>query len=489
MPGFQSRWSTTPRRHPKSTPLSRYWKDTPPFSAMRSHPVANVIYSALCEVTGDEICNPIRLCISPNASVMHLSSAGGWKDRSPVSSFWNLNDDTAEGFQSANIDVGLKGIVYHSVIEDDRKLIWVADEDRVKSFAWPNTSTSDQKALPMHTLDSPCRGPLHATNDRVFRAGKGFAATWKIDELETHGPDGDNAIGQMDGGSDGEDEDENDIEHSKGSQSTARVTFSNTSLEPSYWAPHPSKAGHMLCVSDSARSEVYSCHALDLESGKIVDNYLGHGGTVNNISTSAADPNVFLTSSDDGYVRLFDTRHHLPVLTLNVGKSSDGCDAAVLCHPDGVPSIFTGSGKTEHITLWDVRAKTACYELATGNNAVHSMVWDSARNTLYAATECRYIDRLGRNYDYRPARIPRDQRGRYGADDDGNDDDEDLEDDDEDLEDDRAWPKDAFHGESYFGYTFDAARHTIFKYHFKADANTDIVPEDGQATVGDGDGW
>lgn len=95
------------------------------------------------------------------------------------------------------------------------------------------------------------------------------------------------------------------------------------------------------------------------------------------------------------------------------------------------------------------------------------MAWDADRNTLYAATECRYIDRLGRNYDYRPAKLPKDQldqyRGDMGEAIEGEDEDEDESEDNQEDWHDRAWPKNAFHGESYWGYTFDAARHTICK--------------------------
>lgn len=35
------------------------------------------------------------------------------------------------------------------------------------------------------------------------------------------------------------------------------------------------------------------------------------------------------------------------------------------------------------------------------------MAWDSRNNSLYAATECEYLDPYGRNNDYRVARTPR----------------------------------------------------------------------------------
>jgi len=86
------------------------------------------------------------------------------------------------------------------------------------------------------------------------------------------------------------------------------------------------------------------------------------------------------------------------------------------------------------------------YELSTGNNAVVGMAWDAGHNSLYAVTECHYMDRLGRNHDYRRAKVPREQ---------GSEDDE--------LEgyEGRCWPKRAHHGEDYFGYLFDAGDHRI----------------------------
>lgn len=121
--------------------------------------------------------------------------------------------------------------------------------------------------------------------------------------------------------------------------------------------------------------------------------------------------------------------------------------------------------------MWDIRAQTAVYELATGNNAVTSMVWDSKRNSLYAATECNYIDRNGIHYEYRKAKIPKTsvQKSKglnveVGGDDEEADDDDDDDDDDnnyDESDDEWAWPKKAFHKEDYFGYTFDAGEHRI----------------------------
>ena len=35
---------------------------------------------------------------------------------------------------------------------------------------------------------------------------------------------------------------------------------------------------------------------------------------------------------------------------------------------------------------WDIRARAAVYELATGNNAVRALSWDAKRSALYATS-------------------------------------------------------------------------------------------------------
>ena len=91
-----------------------------------------------------------------------------------------------------------------------------------------------------------------------------------------------------------------------------------------------------------------------------------------------------------------------------------------ILHVDRSPVIFTGgTHKTQSIKVWDPRAKKLVYELATGNNAVHSLAWDAPRATLYAVTECDAMDRMGYRHDYRQARIRdfkiRDRRGQPPA--------------------------------------------------------------------------
>lgn len=144
---------------------------------------------------------------------------------------------------------------------------------------------------------------------------------------------------------------------------------------------------------------------------------------------------------------------------------------SVVCHThDYATALFTGGSKTERIQMWDIRARRTVYELATGNNAVASMAWDKHRSTLWAATECEYMDRNGTRHEYRKARIRRDgtenlnNADAEGFSDGGSDEDSDEEEEEGYLDEDEhdcCWPNHAYHGEDYFGYTFDAGDHRI----------------------------
>ncbi|OBZ65326.1 hypothetical protein A0H81_14795 [Grifola frondosa] len=151
----------------------------------------------------------------------------------------------------------------------------------------------------------------------------------------------------------------------------------------------------------------------------------------------------------------------------------------IFIHPDGIPTLFTAGQETQQIKMWDIRARAAVYELATGNNAVNTMAWDSRRSTLYAATECLNMDRLGRTFDYRKARIPKWAQMRE---------DEDMEDEDDWAE--HCWPKQAYHCENFFGYAFDAGEHRpLYGYTFKEDADMTKVPVYGHAYLDEEDMW
>ena len=100
------------------------------------------------------------------------------------------------------------------------------------------------------------------------------------------------------------------------------------------------------------------------------------------------------------------------------------------------------------------------YELSSGNNWVRSLAWDAPRATLYAATECFYVDRLGYHHDYRPAKInngkPDSTKTMELPDTEDEDDDFGDEDEDEYDPEGKCWLSGARHDESSFGVAHDA---------------------------------
>jgi hypothetical protein len=135
-------------------------------------------------------------------------------------------------------------------------------------------------------------------------------------------------------------------------------------------------------------------------------------------------------------------------------------------------AIFTGQEESEQIKMWDIRARTAVYELATGNNAVVALAWDNTHHSLYAATECHYVDRMGGHHGYRKAEIPKPRTenlasGEAYDEESGDNTEADGDDGDEDASFGNKWPRKAMHSEDYFGYPFDAAGHRLCTFSSK----------------------
>ncbi|KAF7796464.1 hypothetical protein EIP86_007641 [Pleurotus ostreatoroseus] len=385
--------------HPRTTPLSRFRKDTR-FPAQAFYPTANMIYQARCEITDAPTCNPIRLALSSDGVCLALSAAGGYKENDPIIHVW-LNEDDKE---KAQIDIKstLADPAMYIDLDADRELIFVADKDRVKSYSW-----ADGSAKPVHTLNSNnWTGPLALLpGGRIVRGGIGSLMSWTIDDLPTHdtikgliGPgkySGYRKIAQR--------FEEKEMEFSTGSLPTTMIPLADSGLFTLNFCWHQ-PTQRMLCAENWPQRKSYAVVSLDLEhGGKTVTRFVGHGGGVGHIGLNEDDPNSFMTACSDGFTRLFDVRNPLPALTLDVERESAPCQTAVYTHIDGIPTIFTGGHKSEAVKLWDVRAKKTVVELSTGNNTVTSMVWNRKSTTLYAATECQSIDRFGNHYDYRPA--------------------------------------------------------------------------------------
>ncbi|KAJ7674225.1 hypothetical protein B0H17DRAFT_946677 [Mycena rosella] len=473
-------WPETLRPHPSSSRLSRFWKRPTPHAAPSA--ISTAIFEARCEVSSDELYSePLRLV--NNGSCLVLPSMGGYNQRTPMLTYYVLDDvstDQPFALTARYTEVGLSELAYGCTTDEQRKLIFVADSYRIKSYAWGDQQSGElyKSGLPTHTLaSSKHTGPLAVvTSGSLIRAGKGSAVVWDLDALPTHGRTGKKRIGRK-FEEDSMRDDYEDIEDSSGSKSTTVIKFADPHLTPVVWYPHSALPATMLCTTDPAESEDYSFISLDLEhGGKQVARYFGNGAGIGEFSTSAADPNVFMTAANDGHMRLYDTRVPLPVLTICSASGTEECGAVLLVHPDGIPAVFTGSTNDQVVRLWDIRARKLVHELSTGNNGVNGMTWDATHSALYVSTTCGFMDRNGYTSDYRRARLPANMLpeplpagGMPNYDDEGPFN--------------KCWPKQAIHSEDYWGEAFDAGNHRILRYAFKEHADPTIVPAYGRATL------
>lgn len=266
---------------------------------------------------------------------MALSAAGGYKETDPVIHVW-LQGEGKE-MKQFQVKASLADPALYLTLDSDRKLMFVADKDRVKSYSWENGSG---KAV--HTLNSDeYTGPLSLLpGGRIIRGGVGSILSWTIDDLETHSTTS-GLIGR--GKYSGYHKihkrfDEKEKEYSTGSLPTTVIPLADSGLFTLNFRWHQ-PTQRLLCSENWPERKSYAVVALDLEhGGKTATRYVGHGGGVGHLSLSEDDHNTFLTTCSDGFTRLYDIRNPLPVLTLDVERQDSPCLTAVYTHIDGIPS-------------------------------------------------------------------------------------------------------------------------------------------------------
>eukprot|EP00761_Pharyngomonas_kirbyi_P004538 gb/GECH01004543.1/.p1 GENE.gb/GECH01004543.1/~~gb/GECH01004543.1/.p1 ORF type:complete len:304 (+),score=69.05 gb/GECH01004543.1/:1-912(+) len=178
----------------------------------------------------------------------------------------------------------------------------------------------------------------------------------------------------------------------------------------------------------------------DINAEKVVDIYLSHGADIEDLKVSS-DLGMFATASRDTTCKLWDPRQSTAAYTLQGhSKPAFACGIASV---NGVPFAWSG-GSDESIKCYDLRMKTVLYELSTGNNTVHSLHFHPATQSIFAQTECLYIDRLGRKHYS-------DGPGLMGA----------MSDEEEE-----DWPQAAFHRNTDFDVDWDAGDHQLLQYQY-----------------------
>ncbi|CUA72583.1 hypothetical protein RSOLAG22IIIB_10139 [Rhizoctonia solani] len=392
-----------PKPHPRSNPYALFSFNPPNLTATPTDRAAIPIYDACCEISSvrDRRDRHFERCETDRVVDMQLSSGGsclavlGWVETkvnsrnrrtSKFTAPWisyHFPDEPNSKFTrlmqwGSRSEVGLAGVPSHMTLDESQRLIFVANNDRIKSFEWATANGALRKRpTATHTLHSKgFNGPMATlSNGTLIRAGTGIAAIWNLSQLKTHGPKGDRVIGK-EIFIDDECEYDSDCDHiptleySSGSVHTSKIAFvDDRKLNPKMWQVLPHSPSTVLVAGRMERncSPAY----------------------VSDVSISTTDPRVFLSSCRDGCARLFDVRRAKPVLQLAAGKR-DG--AVALAHPDGIPTVFTAF-QSEDFKVWDLRSRVCVYELGTleYQDSSVSSAWDSGRNSLYSLRSC-FID-------------------------------------------------------------------------------------------------
>jgi len=428
-----------------------------------------------------------KLCIAEAEGRLATLGACGMKERDPTVSFFDISDNEDIMVGDPYFTLGFTGIVRDCLLDGPSRLLVVGDrieKSRIKTMKW---SDDNMRLLNMHTFSSGiCKGPLAVLGTKLIRAGKGAARVWDLETAPTHGPSGTSRIGRRIGVSDTWRDYEDEIEASTGSKhdTVFRYTDDLNNHYPDIWTNAPSFTSSTLLSAEGNEKKRFSTvYAFDIESnGQVAGRYLGHSDYVTDINMTVGDGNTFITTSADGYARIFDKRHPLPVITFD-SMQNHPSRAALSITPDGIPLVI--SDRTESIKVWDVRARSMVYELATGNNQVMGLAWDDTRSTLYASLDCHWVDRQGKTVDYRKARPPPPQnmKPKRGEDEgNGKDKGEGGTDADPGVASPykgQRWPRKAARPEGYFEETYDAARHGLAVFRFKEEPDPSIFPVDG----------
>ncbi|OBZ72477.1 hypothetical protein A0H81_07646 [Grifola frondosa] len=370
------RWTKHLQPHPNSTRLSRF-REGIAVSVTAETPLAQIIHQARCEITDRSIYSPMKMVLASDGSCLAIAACGGWKNRDPVVQFYVPGGDGTGDLltKSSVIKPGLSDVAMELALDETRQLIFVADDCRIKSYFWADepdlTSDADagrsepptakrKKGQAVHTLRcDEYRGPIALFgNSRIARAGKGAVAFWNIDALETHGSPGQGLIGF---GKFNKEDTWRDtmapIELSTGSDIHMEVALADSTLTPAV-GTCTGDVGRCCARRTGSAAIGMGASGWTWSMGPNCDAVPGTRGDVENFSTSDGDKNVFLTAGSDGFARLFDVRHPLPVITLNSGSTMEYCPDAILVHPDGIPTVFTAGQSTQQIKVWDTAMRS-----------------------------------------------------------------------------------------------------------------------------------
>ncbi|KAI0057629.1 hypothetical protein BV25DRAFT_1830874 [Artomyces pyxidatus] len=295
-----------------TTPLARFNLDRPrpPTTASAA---LRAFAEARCEVESEPLWMPIFM--ETTDSMLAVLGAGGLKQRDPCLQLIRLDGPPKDKHLNwgLNVDLGLASTASDMMLDGSRRLVYAADNRRIKSYRW---GESKDESLPVHTMDSAgYDGPITSRDGgaKLLRGGREGIAVWDVDELPTHGEKGEGIVGKKIRVSSWRDDDD-EVERSAGSAPSQRVN-AETLASIALWKEHPANPQEMLIT----HSEQFKLERVDIQ-------------------TNPDDPASFATASRDGAVRMYDAR--LPAPTLAIFHDEETIHSALYKHIGGQPCEF-----------------------------------------------------------------------------------------------------------------------------------------------------
>lgn len=267
-------------------------------------------------------------------------TSGGYKSRDPLMTLVPRGEHGLD-FASSKVHALKFARTAHQILyESKRQPLFVGDGDRIKSYRLG----ADGSVLPVHTFGAVGRDPALALSEdgsilfEFVCRNKRTARAWRLDDQPTHGEDGKQIVGRRI-------EDHRMCSASSNALDRAdaladRDVHSDSQIERSQGSPHDFVVKVRECGSISMCSGVVRSNQIvaasrlavfsaDLRRQTVVTRFLGHGADLNAVDPVGSRPDAFMTSCEDGTVRLYDARSPLPTISLAGYRES-----VVGCHVD-----------------------------------------------------------------------------------------------------------------------------------------------------------
>lgn len=145
-------------------------------------------------------------------------------------------------------------------------------------------------------------------------------------------------------------------------------------------------------------SQIFSCSAdrtlgiWDVEAGERVRRWKGHNLVVNSCQVARRGPEMVVSGSDDGLIKLWDSRSKDAVTTLE-----DKYQVTSVVFSDAGDAIFSG-GLDNEVKMWDLRKKDVAYTLPGHLDTIAGLALSPDGSTLVS----NGMDNAVRVWDVKP---------------------------------------------------------------------------------------